>query len=193
MFRDELKEATEAVHMRLHHHPVLSPLTSRDVTMDDYCRALAGFHGIYGPMEEALSKWPESRMRTPRTPFLGIDLQDLGEDRSLEVWAGDVADICNPNAALGAFYVLDGAQYGGRAMIDGLVRRLGLDAPVGCRFMSCSDFDAEGEWHALIELMEFRAASQNARRHMLDGAARTFDAIERWLELFHAADNQTAA
>lgn len=193
MFRDELKEATDAVHMRLHHHPVLSPLTSRDVTMDDYSRALAGFHGIYGPMEEALSKWPESRTRTPRTPFIGIDLQDLGEYRYLESWASDVADIRNSNAALGAYYVLDGAQHGGRAMIDGLVRRLGLDAPTGCRFMSCSDFDADGEWQALIELIEFRAAKQQARRHMLDGAARTFGAIERWLHLFDGADSQSAA
>lgn len=197
--RQDLRDATDAIHQRLHRHPVLLPLTSPGVTPGQYRAALSGLYGFYAPVEDRLppDAAPAAAPRTPRAPLLAADLADLaagsGRETSAPALAADLPDLAAPDRALGVRYVLDGAAHGGRAMLPELVRRLGVGPARGARFFASAGIDAAGEWRALQVLLAERAARPVARADIVAGAVDTFAALERWLDRCNAGARSEAA
>lgn len=195
MFRHWIKNATAEVHQRLHHHPILAPLTSGDVTMAQYLRALTGLHGIFAPMESCLSKTSDLAFRSPRSALLEADIRALAGETAetrLRVLASGIPVWTDADRPLGACYVLDGTAFGGRSMVGHLRVRLGL-AETGTTFMGSVGVDIAGEWRTLMTMMGDRAGDEHAAERMMDGAIATFAAIERWLDTYHRDGGRAAA
>lgn len=196
MLRLHLRNSTADIHERLHHHPVLAPLTSEDVTMDQYRHALTAMHGFYAPMEMRLVDASGLEFRSPRTPLLAADLHKIAGDQAEYVLAEGVTDLpewTGGDRVLGAAYVLDGAAHGGRSMVGDLRTRLGLNGSDGTTFMASVGIDAPGEWRTLMKLVEDRAADELAALRVIDGAIATFSALERWLTAYYLMSGRAAA
>lgn len=177
-----LRDATRPVHMRLHRHPLLRCLTRQSVTRPGYVRAVSALFGYYRPAERRLGTF--AGPRTPRTPLLGADLAALGlagPTIAALPCADEVPRLETEAMGFGCRYVLDGASNGGRAMVPGLIRRLGITADAGASFFAGAGFDAAAEWTLFLDGLD-RLDDSAARAEAVEGALLTFLALERWLD-----------
>lgn len=173
--RQALRDATQAVHDRLDHAPVLHPLTSPTLTVDQYRAALIALHGFHAPVEARIGEGG-------RLPLLRADLATLGVDAALLPVMGDLPDLSASPARLAARYVLDGSAHGGRAILPNVARTLGLDASHGARFLASTGIDAKAEWSTLLARLESEIATPETRALACAAAVALFESLERWLK-----------
>lgn len=183
--RRALRRVTAAVHERLHHHPVLLPLTSPGLTVDGYRQALAALHGFHAPVERRLA--PHGSADTARLERLARDLAALGVDAAALPEAVDLPDLSAPPARLAARYVLDGSAHGGRVMLPGVRRALGCRADGATAFLAGDGPDLRGRWTALLARIEEELAEPPALAVAGATAEALFAALERWLDARAAA------
>ncbi len=124
-----LREATKALHHRLDHHPILSPLVRPGLTLGDYGDALAALHGPQWSMEGWVAQ-ASAMLNVPilyaaRLDHLGSDLSDLG--RKPWPWEGRQVEISLP-ALVAMLYVLEGSRRGS-VVIGELIRMRLPNAP----------------------------------------------------------------
>ncbi|HYH22395.1 MAG TPA: biliverdin-producing heme oxygenase [Azospirillum sp.] len=172
--RQSLRAATQAIHDRLDHAPVLRPLTEPGLTVDGYRAALVALYGVHAPVEARLGGGG-------RLGLLRADLADLGVDADgLPVMDG-LPDLGGTAERLAARYVLDGSAHGGRAMLPNVTRALGFDAARGARFLASAGIDAAAGWRDLLARLEAEVATPAARDAACVAAVGLFAAIEDWL------------
>jgi len=177
--RQALREATDAAHRRLHHHPVLAPLAAATLTRAQYGAGLAALHGVHAAADRALAaRWPE---RTPRAPLIAVDLRALGLDPD-RLDAADTLPAYESDAALlGGRYVIDGSAFGTQSMLGNVRRTLGLDAATGASFFAGGTLNTSDDWRALLAALEgLRTPDERDRARA--AAEATFAAVERWLD-----------
>ena len=78
---EELHQSTRQLHRELNHHPILSRLTSQNVSEGDYAAALAALRGPQAVLEDDLACFAAPGMNTPFRPRLAeldSDLRGLG-------------------------------------------------------------------------------------------------------------------
>jgi len=180
-----LRQETEQAHRRLDSHPVLRPLSTDAMEVEEYRRAL---RALYAPqnMLEALVLKQEPRLLSggsggyvfrPRVSLLASDLADMSEPLPWPSLKENVLAASLP-AVLGYLYVLEGSRMGAR-LIQRQVRAA-LGGSVPCRFFSATH--ADGEWQAFRQFMESEcppgeearvcSAAQTAFSCFLDGLER---------------------
>lgn len=183
--RRALRRVTATVHERLHHHPVLLPLTSPGLTEGQYCEALAALHGFHAPVERRLAA--HGAAETTRLGQLLRDLAALGVDVAALAEAEDLPDLSSPPARLAARYVLDGSAHGGRVMLPGVRRALGERADGATAFLGGDGADPRDRWTALLARLETELADPAALAVAQATAEELFGALERWLDARMAA------
>lgn len=176
---------TGAAHERLHHHPLLTPLTAPSLTEGRYREALAALHGFHAPVERCLA--PHGAADTARLYRLRGDLAALGIDAATLPQAAALPDLSPPPARLAARYVLDGSAHGGRVMLPAVRAALGERAAGATAFLSGDGLDLPGRWVVLLERIERELADPVALDVAGHAAAALFVALERWLDRCAAA------
>lgn len=122
-----LREATQAAHRRLDHHPLLTELLSPTLTREVYGQSLAALYGAHGAVESVLADFAPAALLPPRLPGLAADLAALGVvPRPLTV---AVPQPGNAAEQLGMLYVIEGSNLGGLVIARQLARHLPASAP----------------------------------------------------------------
>lgn len=183
--RRALRRVTAAVHGRLHHHPVLLPLTRPSLTEGQYREALAALHGFHAPVERRLAA--HGAAETTRLGQLARDLAALGIDAAVLPEAEGLPDLSAPPARLAARYVLDGSAHGGRVMLPGVRRALGDRADGATAFLAGDGPGPRDRWTALVARLEEELAAPAALATATATAQSLFIALERWLDWCAAA------
>jgi heme oxygenase len=153
-----LRAGTRDEHDRLEKR---SPLRSADLGIDRYRQVLAGFLGIYRPLEPAIGRaLAAAEVAVPWAPralLLERDLGDLGMTADQVAEVPDcplVPSVDSPGEALGCLYVLEGATLGGRVIARELGPRLGVAPGRGGAFFHGHGSQTAARWRELLETME---------------------------------------
>jgi heme oxygenase len=182
----QLKSQTQAEHTQLE---TRLDLFCRVQDLPAYRQVVAGFLGIYEPLEENLVQsmdwmaagWPMPAER--KTPWLLEDLRAMGVD------AGSAARLPRcPNppvprtmaAAVGCLYVLEGSTLGGKVISRQFAQTLGIHPGNGGRFFAGYGEDTVPHWRlfgAWVQSVEATLDPEQA----VNAAKETFQRFDEWL------------
>lgn len=171
-----LKSGTAELHRRLERRLAGA---ERFVVRERYVEHLARLASFYGPAEANWASYlsPVLNDFDARRKFALLlrDLVYLGGDVRAEAELPPVSDSA---AALGAFYVLEGATLGGQHLLTVVERKLGLDPTHGASYLA-SYGPAVGEmWARFGQQVEAHCRDQASFSRAVDAARATFVALE---------------
>jgi len=177
--RHALREATRAVHTRLHTHPVLGAVQAGTIDIVSYSTLLARLYGFHAPFEAAAGIVPE------RSLWLADDMLMLG----FTAQAIAALPLCPslprldaPHRRLGGLYVVEGSTLGGRELSKRLDHLFGPNERAGRRFFSGREADTGKAWRAFADALDAAGERGAARDEMIAAAVETFAAFEAWLD-----------
>ncbi len=184
-----LRAATHDLHEAASRSPHLSALAEGRVTAAQYRDALALLYGFYCPVEQVLfsrhATLAASCAVVPKTPALIADLMALGLTREQVAALPLAVPPAVPEddaAALGAFYVLEGATLGGQVVLRRIAHCLGPLMGVATSFHGFHGADTGAHWRRFqARLCQCGDASPVARQALVDAAVVTFAALGDWL------------
>jgi len=174
-----LREATWPLHLRLEKRLAIKDRFSDLDCYRDHLALLLGFYSVAeaewsASLAPALSDLP-ARYKTAQ---LARDLAALG---GVPVPGAMVPAVANTAAALGGFYVLEGATLGGQHLLPLVERRLGLSAEHGASYLASYGSDVGPMWQRFGAAVESHCQTAEATESAIAGAQATFQAIEDWL------------
>lgn len=123
--------------------------------------------------------YPELMPLPPRADLLALDLLVLGTDAASLPVCTHLPLIASDAEAVGALYVVEGSALGGAVLARLAGRRLELAQDTGTAFLSGSA-GLSARWKAMVATID-RTAEHHGVEGIIDGAQRTFDAMETWL------------
>jgi heme oxygenase len=179
--RQTLREATSAVHERLHHHPGFAAIQNGTIDLAGYRALLVRLYGFYLPFEAAVDAAGE------RSAWLRADLGDLA---AVTAGAGTFETIprcpwfprCDTQPSrLGALYVVEGSTLGGRQLARKLDRLLGSHGVEGRRFFLGRGSSTAAGWNRFLARLTAAGSSRTARDEIVASAVTTFGIFEEWL------------
>ena len=182
-----LKIETQPMHHALESHARMKALMSDDLTHAEYTHLLRRLYGFYAPLETRLAAWdaetvainPQQRRKTA---WLAQDLQALSPDALTSALprCNSLPAVDGVAAALGCWYVLEGATLGGQIICRHLRQQLGLGAETGLRFYTGYGHHTGMQWRT------FQAAADDimvghSDAEAIRSARSTFKSLETWL------------
>lgn len=184
-----LRAATKRSHHNIDHHPVLSPLVSSQLDVEQYKFILQTLYGFHEPlqmaMESACRKFQPDLFFLPSDrrawlqqdfDFFGISLPDIGS--SAPIW--DSRDISCNAELIGALYVVEGSTLGGQVIARQLKENFSFGPTTGARLFNGHEGDTYSRWESF-----WRYASQCPEHEWWraeDMAAKVFDRLFDTLE-----------
>lgn len=186
MIVQALKQQTRSYH---HHLEQRLALLTRPITRSDYQHLLQGMWGFYTPLEQQLAhvcamtrdvNWTE-RWKAPR---LEQDLQALGlttpEIHGLPACL-DLPQCATFAAALGCWYVVEGATLGGQVIARHLYPRLDLTPEHGGAFFASYGAQVGPMWQQFCAVLTTYATTTEREEAIIQAACATFITLDRWL------------
>ncbi|MBU8546161.1 MULTISPECIES: biliverdin-producing heme oxygenase [Roseomonadaceae] len=180
--RQALRQATGAVHERLHGVPVFARLASGRIDTGEYVLLLRRLLGFHLGVEAALGGGPSllpygiTLEQRRRSPMLVADLVAL---RAPPLAA--VADLPAPSCAgfaMGCLYVMEGSTLGGQHLaraLDGV-----LPGEDGRSFLRGYGARHGAMWRECCTAIEACGAESGRLAGMIAGAEATFARFESW-------------
>lgn len=182
-----LKTETRPLHDKIEANPKFARLMAEDLDLDEYGRMLARllpFHQrVEADIARALAPWALELSLSARakTPLLIADMIALAVRERAPSFHRDLA--MDAPSAWGALYVIEGATLGGRVILKRLSVTLGLDAGRGASYYAGYGEATGAYWQsfraALAGVSETRPEWSDA---IVQSAARTFSALDQWME-----------
>ena len=169
--RSALRDATDAVHQRLHQAPPCLAIAEGRLSLAGYAdllRRIASFH---------LTVTPEPPAEGSRRALLEADLESVGAPPPRPLPWRAPRDRAG---RLGSAWVVAGSALGGKVVYRQLDYLFGGSA-AGRLFFRGSGGDG-ARWRALCSRLETEGAEPGAVERMISGAEATFALFERSLE-----------
>lgn len=164
----------------------LIPLTSPDLTLNLYGAILRRFGSFYARWEakaraEAPAALQPLLADRARLHLLYEDLAALGLEPEEEPMPSELLpDLDLESSLLGSMYVTEGSTLGGQVISRAVARRLELHAGRGTAFFRGYGDETGQRWKSFCERIDSTPAEWGER--MAQGAVRTFEAFQTWLE-----------
>ena len=156
---------------------------------DDYTGLLAGFHGFYLPMEQALLRldWAGSGIDLPqrlKAPLLEADLAACGCSADATPRCPSLPPCGNLAEGFGCLYVMEGATLGGAIIHRELSARFGDWLTGKDHYYRCYGENRGAMWrHFRQALDRFGGNCTSGELDSVIGSARaTFRELQHWLE-----------
>ncbi|MBS1144409.1 MAG: hypothetical protein H6R14_1815 [Proteobacteria bacterium] len=190
--RKALREATHPAHVRLNKHPLLKNLTAPGYPLAHYRTVLTAYFGCYASIEasidDALRRWPVEFSYADRRklPWLAEDLAWFGRDVPAGQASPSPGLIVDQFGLYGVLYAIEGSSLGGRVILQGLGKHLGLTPAQGARFFAGYGEDIDQRWGEIVALINDRLTEPAALDSAIRSANGTFQLIETALDE-HAA------
>jgi diguanylate cyclase (GGDEF)-like protein len=184
---ERLRSSTRAAHASMERVPRLSRLLAPDVTARDYVQTLRLLHAFHASIEPDLARCLRGSSRAEALldgkglAALAADIAWFGalplEPRPLQRPPNCVA------AALGALYVIEGSNLGGRIIGKHVAKTLGVGPGTGGSFYcGLTAEDARRRWRLLQEVLRLEIDAPGTPWEPVTSAAlATFDSLESWM------------
>lgn len=173
--RTALREATASDHARVDSLPRMQRLLSAEITAGEYGETLESLHALH----QLLSAQIAESLGAFEHPTLSVDdlMVGLRSDlRKLRIKPGPLRStkpapphFASPAAAIGAWYVLEGAALGGALIARHLHRHLGPDLPTDHFGRSAKD-----RWPRFLAHLETVLDHDVAIDGAIEGAKRCY-------------------
>ena len=182
--RDALRQATEAIHARLHGLPALQALAEGRIDREGYVALLRRMLGFHRAVEAALAAapslaaWGIDIAERRRAWLIEADLAFLGAAPG-PAGRAPLPPLGTAARALGCLYVTEGSTLGGRQLaraLDGLLP----PGEAGRRFLLGHAARHGALWRACCAALERCGAEPARQGEMLEAATQTFAAFEAW-------------
>ncbi|NGM22379.1 biliverdin-producing heme oxygenase [Roseomonas stagni] len=185
--RDALREATGAVHERLHGVECFARLASGRITREEYRALLARLQGFHAALEAALAAapslspslaiWGIDLAERRRSPLLVADRAALGDEAAVP--AAPIPVPGSAATAMGWLYVSEGSTLGGLHLARALDPLLG-EAREGRLFLLGHGARHGAMWRECCAAIEACGADPARRQAMTEGAVAGFHGFESW-------------
>lgn len=183
--RDALRSATDAIHQRLHQHPLLRRLADGSISRCDYVALLHRFLTFHEVVEDRLSRGPDladygiDLVERRRSPLLLGDLAALGAPAAMAAApVGQSWSAPGSAAALGCLYVSEGSRLGGLSLARALDGLLAPGSVAGRSFLLGYGPRHGAMWRDLCDAIERIGAPGEGRDTMISAAVETFGLFE---------------
>ena len=170
----------------------MASLVGESLALGTYTVILCKFYGLYAALEERLSTrvdWDSLQIdfaKRRKAPLLAQDLAVLGIGPDAVEHCSPLPAVSSAGAAMGCFYVLEGATLGGQIISRNVGRRLGLTPTTGAAFFASYGKDVDLMWQATLGALALHGARHpDGDEAVVQGACATFLAFATWL---NAAD-----
>ena len=173
----KLREATAAVHERMHDHDGLHAVKCGMIDRPSYTQLLCRLYGFYNAFER------ETGLGDMRSQWLRKDLDALGFDASLSEKILDCTDIPRLGTAhrrLGALYVVEGSSLGGRQLARGLDHLFPPGQTAGRLFFLGHGAQTGAVWRGYLAELAAVPPDPHTQTEIVDAATDTFAVFERW-------------
>jgi diguanylate cyclase (GGDEF)-like protein len=184
---ERLRAATRAAHASIEKVPSLSRLLAPDLNVTEYVQTLRRLHAFHSSIERDLARCLRGKSRAEAL-LDGAGLAALAEDIA---WFGAVPAesrrLHQPPqcvaGALGALYVIEGSNLGGRIIGRQVAKSLGVGPGTGGSFYcGLTAESARRRWRLLQEVLRLEIDVPGAAWDPVTTAAlATFDALELWM------------
>jgi len=174
---------------RAHHQQLEAKLPFDErLSLERYQELLAGFWGLFDPLEAALANLDladslEVRKRQ-RSVLLLRDLLATGltaEELSVLPRCDKVPLLETKAQALGCMYVLEGSRLGGQFASKLVTQQLGLTEGSGCSFFSSDGAEVAPMWRTFCDIVRESVLSPEDRSEFVVAARSTFSAFLGWI------------
>jgi heme oxygenase len=194
----ELRHATHAAHVRIHHHPFLSGLLKAGYPLAKYKALLAMYTALYAAIEAQIESFIDCGdvsfvyAHRRKTQWLQDDLAHFGLDLHEPPWQPPalptLRGLNDLGALIGTLYVIEGATLGGEVISRHLQEHLELGPASGARF-----FNGYGDavvtrnnWQMFCGFANSIDTQMNLRASANLSAIHLFELIESQLNALHA-------
>lgn len=186
---DKLRAATGTAHEALHVHPLLSPLTRPDLSLDDYRWALLAFDAFYAGAEARIQvAVPAGCPNAPVRDWLAADLNRQGLRPLGLAFPAKFPVMTSVSQLMGYLYTKQGSTLGGGVMSKTLRRGLSLAPLTDQQFFAGYGRETGERWQFFIDYL-FAAAPDLRFEETVDTAVASFRTIaavcDAVLELKH--------
>ena len=172
-----LREATAAVHERMHGHDGFLAIKEGTIDKTCYMQLMCRLYAFYRPFERATG------FGDMRSQWLGQDLDALGLDPSLREKIRDCTNIPRLQTAhrrLGALYVVAGSALGGRQLARGLDHLFPPGETAGRQFFLGHGVQTGTVWRDYLEQLAAVPSDPHTQTEIVEAAIDTFAVFERW-------------
>ena len=183
--RQQLRDATNETHQRLHGHAGFAAVQEGAISRTDYGNLIRRLYGFHRAFEVAAG------LPAERSEWLALDLIALGDDGHLRA----SLPLCSAMPAydslervLGALYVVEGSALGGRSLARGLDSILGTGVSAGRYFFEGRDEKTGTAWRAFLARLDDHQTTAASHDALIASAVETFLVFETWLDGWSAAD-----
>ncbi len=184
--RIELRDATAAVHLRLHRVPVFAALAAGQLERNAYLALLGRLYGFHHPLEAAVAQAGPPGLEPAqwrRAHLLRSDMAALGEaDAAIDRLPRHAAPDgdWSPARAMGWLYVIEGSTLGGRQLARQLDHLLSASDAAGRSFLRAGTDQNHVRWRDFCTALDACGADSAPRAEMVAGAIEAFDCFEVW-------------
>ncbi|MFT3933985.1 MAG: biliverdin-producing heme oxygenase [Chitinophagaceae bacterium] len=188
MFINQLREATKASHQQLDHqlYPIIQSVSSEQA----YGHLLTVFYGFYQPIYQRLNAFLSdgtlvSDYQQRRQPYWILDdLKTLDISASSGENCQHLPAIDTLSAALGAYYVMEGATMGGSIIAKKIASNTGLEESGNAlRFFSAYRENNGKMWKIFLDTLENVAAQdEDVQQEIINTAQQTFERFGQWIK-----------
>jgi heme oxygenase len=192
---ESLRAATRAAHASIETVPALSRLLAPNLGAADYVDTLRLLHAFYAGIEPILGRLLQGKSRAAAL-LDGVRLAAIAEDIA---WFGVTplpplrpeSPPVSIAAALGALYVIEGSNLGGRVIGRHVSKTLGVVPGSGGSFhCGLTADEARRRWQVLQEVLRLEIDLPGLPLEPLTRTAlATFRALECWMRRGHAHDH----
>jgi heme oxygenase len=177
-----LRAATSREHQELEDRVAV---TEQLESSESYQRMLEAFYGFVKPFEAALAQWDWQRAgidfsERRKAALLEQDLQTLGTNPAEVAECGELPEFSTLAEACGALYVMEGSTLGGQ-QITRLAEKAGVDDAATNYFRSYGPRVGE-MWKSFGAAVNRFAENAGNEDAIIEGARRTFRALQAWFE-----------
>ncbi len=149
-----LKAQTHDAHMKMHRHPLLSPLQDKSISSPEYFGILRAFYEFHAAYEKAF-KDIDRKFEHEFCPvdMLEKDFDALSLSRPEIVHMADVKDTCF-SSYIGYLYVKQGSTLGGQYISAQLQKNLGLIKGENLFYFNGYGSDNGNIWRSFLSYIE---------------------------------------
>jgi heme oxygenase len=186
-FIKSLREQTAVSHKKLEENYLSKMILNDQVSIVDYQNYLSALYGVTLGCETDLFPFFEDIITDlharKRSGLIENDLISTGFSKS-QVEAVSVYKFAFSSTAeaLGAMYVLEGSNLGGRILYKHIHKSLGLTADNGCSYFWGYGENTSMMWKTFISQFSQFAIQTGQAVQIINGAVETFTIIDTWLD-----------
>ena len=177
-----LKNETHHVHMRLHRHPMLTPLQDGTLTKEKYINILNGFYVFHMGYKSVFDKIKNKfSQQIDPVDLIEKDYETLCVQKPLD--KGQSKDIeTDFNAYIGYLYVLQGSTLGGQYLSKQIEKTIGLTQGSEQFYFYGYGKDTGKVWKSFLEYLEQNEGNVN-EIDVLNSACAAFQNLENIFDI----------